>query len=416
VFFRKECTRPYEVPSEVTDSQLPRLPRVGFSRDIRFLAIARLVSEIGDEIALIALLFRLKDSGTGAVSLLLAVFAATRILLAPVSGLVVDRIPTRRLIASVSVGQAIVAILLSASQGWIVYPLVFLLAIGGSMIGPAWQSFVAHIVPVEQLSRTYAFIQSYRSIAIVAGAGIGGFIVNRFGSNTALLIDAATFLIVGVIGFTLQQQRSPGGRHEGAKGMAKGFIAFIRSPVLRGSLLLLASFNMSAGVIEVLSVFLVTDELGGSASDYGLILGSLGASMFLTGFVLSRHRPKGRDTTLLMASALLSAAGMAAYGLSIGIWSAATAFFVNGIGLSGLHIFGTPILVRHTKEAERGRVFAASSSVTMGGMLLATGVAGAVGEIFPPRPIIIFAAGICGLTALVVGVQIRKHDVMPAPE
>lgn len=395
---------------------MPKGPRVRFSRDIHFLAIARLVSEIGDEIALIALLFRLKDSGTGAVSLLLAVFAMTRILIAPVGGLVVDRIPTRRLIASVSVGQAIVAILLSASQGWTTYLLVFFLAVGGSIIGPAWQSFVAHVVPVEDLSRTYAFIQSYRSIAIVAGAGIGGFIVNRLGSNAALVVDAGTFLVVGIIGFTLQQQRSPGGYNDGAKGMAQGFKALVRSPILRGSLLLLASFNMSAGVIEVLSVFLVTDELGGSARDYGLILGSLGASMFLTGFVLSRRQPKGRDTTLLMASALLSACGMAAYGLSSGIWWAVAAFFVNGIGLSGLHIFGTPILVRHTKEAERGRVFAASSSVTMGGMLLATGVAGAVGEMFPPRPIIIFAAGICGLTALVVGMQIRKHDVVPVQE
>lgn len=401
---------------EVLSSHASRGPRVRFSRDIHFLAIARLVSEIGDEIALIALLFRLKDSGTGAVSLLLAVFAATRILIAPVSGLVVDRIPTRRLIASVSVGQAIVAILLSASQDWTIYLLVFLLAIGGSIIGPAWQSFLAHIVPVEDLSRTYAFIQSYRSIAIVAGAGIGGFIVNRLGSNAALVIDAGTFLVVGIIGFTLQQQRSPGGYDDGAKGMAQGFKALIRSPVLRGTLLLLTSFNMSAGAIEVLSVFLVTDELGGSARDYGLILGALGASMFLTGFVLSRRRPKGRDTTLLMASALFSSCGMAAYGLSSGVWWAVAAFFVNGIGLSGLHIFGTPILVRHTKESERGRVFAASSSVTMGGILLATGVAGAVGEIFPPRPIIILAAGICGLSALVVGMQIRKYDVLPVQE
>ncbi|NDC11649.1 MAG: MFS transporter [Actinobacteria bacterium] len=134
--------------------------------------------------------------------------------------------------------------------------------------------------------------------------------------------------------------------------------------------------------------------------------------MFLSGLVLSRHPLVGRDTTWLMVSALLSAAGMAAYGLSTGIWMAMAAFFLNGIGLSGLHIFGTPILVRHTKEQERGRVFAASSSVTMGGMLLATGVAGAIGELFPPRPIIVCAALVCGLNALIGGVQIRRYDTV----
>jgi len=383
-----------------------------FTRDIRMLAVARLISEMGDELALIALLFRLKDAGPGAVSALLGVFAATRILVAPVSGLVVDRVSTRRLIALVSLGQAVVAVLLSVTNGGMIFLLVFLLAVGGSIIGPAWNSFIAYVVPSEELSRTYAFIQSYRSLAIVTGAAVGGYIVERLGSSSALLIDAATFLFVGFIGATLQDERTPSSRREGVKGMAQGFAAFVRSPVLLWSLVLLASFNMSAGVIEVLSVFLVTDELGGSASDYGLILGSLGASMFLSGLVLSRHPLVGRDTTWLMVSALLSAAGMAAYGLSTGIWMAMAAFFLNGIGLSGLHIFGTPILVRHTKEQERGRVFAASSSVTMGGMLLATGVAGAIGELFPPRPIIVCAALVCGLNALIGGAQIRRHDTV----
>lgn len=365
---------------------------------------------MGDELALIALLFRLKDSGPGAVSALLGVFAATRILLAPVSGLVVDRVPTRRLIALVSLGQAAVAILLSVTNGGMIFPLVFLLAVGGSIIGPAWNSFIAYVVPAEELSRTYAFIQARRSLAIVTGAGIGGFVVDRVGSSGAMIVDAATFLFVGAIGVTLQQERSATSRREGTKGMTRGFVVFLRSPVLRWSLILLASFNMSAGVIEVLSVFLVTNELGGSAGDYGLVLGSLGASMFLTGFVLSRYRPTGPDTSLLMVSALISAAGMAAYGLSRGLWWALAAFFLNGIGLSGLHVFGTPILVRHTKDEERGRVFAASSSVTMGGVLLATGVAGAIGELFPPRPIIVCAALVCGLNALIGGVQIRRHD------
>lgn len=365
---------------------------------------------MGDELALIALLFRLKDSGPGAVSALLGVFAATRILLAPVSGLVVDRVPTRRLIALVSLGQAAVAILLSVTNGGMIFPLVFLLAVGGSIIGPAWNSFIAYVVPAEELSRTYAFIQARRSLAIVTGAGIGGFVVDRVGSSGAMIVDAATFLFVGAIGVTLQQERSATSRREGTKGMTRGFVVFLRSPVLRWSLILLASFNMSAGVIEVLSVFLVTNELGGSAGDYGLVLGSLGASTFLTGFVLSRYRPTGPDTSLLMVSALISAAGMAAYGLSRGLWWALAAFFLNGIGLSGLHVFGTPILVRHTKDEERGRVFAASSSVTMGGVLLATGVAGAIGELFPPRPIIVCAALVCGLNALIGGVQIRRHD------
>ena len=365
---------------------------------------------MGDELALIALIFRLKESGTGAVSLLLAVFAATRILLAPFSGSIVDQFATRPLITVVSMMQFSVALILAVVDGWITYPLVFFLALGASIVGPAWQTFIAHVVPPERLSRTYAFIQSYRSIAIVAGAGLGGFIVARFGSRTALVVDAATFIFVGAVAATLSAQRIPAEKPRGVMGVTRGFVVFVRNPTLRWSLILLASFNMAAGVSEVLSAFFVTDELGGSASDYGLILGSLGASMFLSGMILSRYTPNAKDTSLLTVSATICALGMVAYGLSFNVPTAIAAFAINGIGMTGLHSFGTPILIRNTNEEERGRVFAASSSVTMGGMLIATGIAGAFGELFPPRPILISAALACLAFAMIGGFQVQRHD------
>jgi len=190
----------------------------------------------------------------------------------------------------------------------------------------------------------------------------------------------------------------------------RGFISIVTRPVLRWSLVLLASFNMSAGVVEVLGVFVVTERLGGTAADYGLILAALGISMLLASLVLSRVQIRLAESSSLMASALTSSVGMLAYGLSPSVPVAVLAFFVNGIGLTGLHVFGTPILVRHTAEVERGRVFAASSSVTMGGMLIATGVAGAIGSIFPPQDVVVAAALISALLAVISGTMIRNHD------
>jgi MFS family permease len=391
-------------------------PQRKFPRDIRAIAIARLISEMGDELALIALLFRLKDSGPRAVSLLIGLFAAARILLAPISGTIVDRFPTRRLIGIVSCGQFVITGVLAFTQGHLLYPLVFLLAVGGSIVGPAWQSFIAHVIPTDRLSTVYAFIQSYRAIAVVAGAGVGGFVVDTFGSRTALLVNASTFLFVGAVAISLQSERRPRGYPAAGRDMVRGFLSLLRQPVLRWSLILLASFNMSAGVIEVLSVFLITDEMGGSAADYGIVLGSLGASMALTGMVLSRMRLRAHDTTLLIASAVLSAIGMMSYSLSPSIPIAVAAFFINGAGLTGLHVFGTPVLVRHTKEEERGRIFAASSSITTGGILLASGIAGAVAEFVPTRPVIMIAAFTCLASAFFSGARIRHHDKSGANE
>ncbi|NDE60299.1 MAG: MFS transporter, partial [Acidimicrobiia bacterium] len=46
------------------------------------------------------------------------------------------------------------------------------------------------LVPADDLSRTYAFIQAHRSMAIVLGAGLGGYLVELFGSSVSLMIDA----------------------------------------------------------------------------------------------------------------------------------------------------------------------------------------------------------------------------------
>jgi MFS family permease len=374
------------------------------------MATARLVSEMGDELALIALLFRLKDSGPIAVSALLATFAATRILLAPVSGMIVDRLATRRLIVTVSCGQFLVTLMLALADGLSLYFLVFVSAIGGSIIGPTWQSYVASVVPRERLSNTYAFIQSFRSVAIVCGAGLGGLLVDALGSRWALAINALTFLYVAVVGATLQSERTPGDRIRDHSELMQGFLVLFKNPVLRWSLVLLASFNMSAGVIEVMGVFLVTEDLGGGARDYGLVVGSLGVSMVVTGAVLSRIKTSARDASMLMFSAFASAFGMVIYGLSPNVTTAMAAFLMNGAGLTGLHVFGTPIVVRNTHESERGRVFAATSSVTTAGVLLATGVAGAVGTTFPARQVIVCSALLCVVGALVGGTSIRRSD------
>ena len=385
-------------------------------RDVRVIALARLISESGDEIALIALLFQVKSSGPAAISAIFALYALSRILLAPYSGSVADRFSTKRLIITVSLAQTAVAICLAFSHGAVLYVLVFLLALGATIIGPAWQALIPTLVPSDELSRTYAFIQTHRSFAIIIGSAIGGFLVQKFNPSTALLIDAVSFLAVGVFAFTLQNDRKPGLLKLSRRESVQGFKQLISSPVLVSSIVLLAAFNMSAGVNEVLGVFLVTDILQGSASQYGLVMASLGVSMVATGFVLSRASINTRDTTCLIISAATSALGMFVYGISPNVYVAMLAFGINGIGLSGLHAFGTPIIVRHTREEERGRVFAASSSITTPGTLLSTGIAGSLGSIVPVRIAISGAALICGFSALIAGSRIIRTEKKLAAE
>jgi MFS family permease len=104
------------------------------------------------------------------------------------------------------------------------------------------------------------------------------------------------------------------------------------------------------------------------------------------------------------------------YGFSPNIYIAMAAFWINGAGLMGLHVFAMPIIIRHTSDNERGRVFAASSSLTTGGTLLSTGIAGSIGTIVPIRLAISCSALICGISALIAGSRIIRTEKNLATE
>jgi len=137
-----------------TDSRL--------SRDVYRVATARLISEIGDQVALIALLFRVKDLGPWAVSGVFAAGAATRMVAAPWSGLVVDRFRARPLIRLVSILQALVCCALAVASGPVIYLLVILLSIGTTIVLPAWQALIPKMVDPNDLPRAYSTVQTFR--------------------------------------------------------------------------------------------------------------------------------------------------------------------------------------------------------------------------------------------------------------
>lgn len=380
-----------------------RRPRLRFGRDVYVVAVSRLVSEVGDEMAFIALLFRVKDRGSLAVAALFACGALARIALAPLAGSIVDRFPTRSLIRWVSIMQALLCLVLTQVDGVAIYPLVLMLALGGSIVNPAWQAFIPTAVSAEDYPQVLAVLQAYRSLAMLGGAGLGGLIVDALGVDAALLIDGGTFLTVLALTFVLVHNRVIEGARIGRRTAMRGFRVLFENKLLRALLVMLSVFNLCIGVIEVVGIFLVTDVLGGSATAYGAVNLCAGASMFVSGYALSRWKPRIERTRIVVVSALVAAAAVVLYAASPFVWVCGLAMVINGIGMSGLNVYMMPIMVDNTLDAERGRVLAASGSITQFGFLVSLTVAGAAGKIWSPRLLIAVGGVACLVSILVNG-------------
>ncbi|MFA5775657.1 MAG: MFS transporter [Ilumatobacteraceae bacterium] len=379
-------------------------------RDVYRVATARLISEIGDEMVFIALLFRVKDSGTWAVAALFACGALSRVLLSPVAGYLVDKFPTRSLIRVVAIVMAGASVALIPARGPALYALVVVLGIGQAIVMPAWAAYVPVLVEKELLPQAYAVIQTYRSIAIVAGAGLGGFIVGIIGSTAAFLIDASTFLAVAAITIGLVTERAArGDSTEKIKAMA-GFSAIRKSQVLMALVIMLTVFNTCIGVVEVSGVFLIADILGGGPVAFGIMSLLFGLTMLIVGRLVSKYKTERSHTSIVIAAAVCASLGVLVYAASPNLWVAGLANVVIGIGMAGLNIFVMPIIVEHSNQEERGRVHAVMGAFTTAGFGIALAISSVAGGVFSARTVIA-SGGVACLASLVFSGPRLKRNV-----
>src|SRR6266540_2226770 len=119
------------------------------NRDLWIAVVARAVSLLGDEAALVALTLRLHDGGSGAwwIAVLFVAGMAPLVLLAP--------------IAVLGAGQAV--------------------------NGATWQALLPSIVGADQLPAAIGMSQAVRTAAGIAAPAVGGALTGLYGARVPLL-------------------------------------------------------------------------------------------------------------------------------------------------------------------------------------------------------------------------------------
>ena len=169
---------------------------------IRVIAVARAVSLLGDELAIFALLLREKHNGGGALSIaaILGAGQLRLILLSPWAGTLADRVPVRRLAPNVNVIQALLAALLAFNAPLFVsLVLICLIGVGQAFTAPAWSATLPELVGKEAMPRAMSLMMASYALAGIAGPGIAGIMVSKFGYITPMITNAATFAVLAIV-------------------------------------------------------------------------------------------------------------------------------------------------------------------------------------------------------------------------
>lgn len=176
------------------------------------LATSRFISNVGNGISPVALAFGVLalPGATGKdLSIVMAARMFPMIALMLFGGVVGDRFKRNRIVGGADVlGSAFAAVsavsLIAGNSS------VFLLALMGALFGvlnalwwPAMSGVLPEILPKEKLQHGNAIIALTTNIGYVGGALLGGILVTAFGSGWALLVDAISFFVAGVIVWNL---------------------------------------------------------------------------------------------------------------------------------------------------------------------------------------------------------------------
>jgi DHA3 family macrolide efflux protein-like MFS transporter len=298
--------------------------RLLFTRDFGLLWLSQLVSQVGDGVSNLALLwFVYSITGSPVKTTIIGLLhTIPPIVLGPLIGVYVDRLPKKFFLIGSNVFRAMLIGIIPCAVSTdtftvnLLYVLVLLDAVAMATFSPALTSSVPLIVPRAQFTAANALIQSTTSLGIIFGPALSGVGIALFGSQDVLCLNAATYcvaaLCLGLVRLgTLQPSAGPkkiGGSvwHDLREGLA---YVVIKQRVI---LLLVATagcYAFGASALTTLFPVFAKKLLGLGPVEVGYLWSALGVGLLLMSMALLRFTEWDlSDRTRIIAGACVASA------------------------------------------------------------------------------------------------------------
>lgn len=313
-----------------------------FNRNFTLLLLGQVFSLIGNYTLKFALsIYVLERTGSAAIFAgLLAVATVPQVLLAPIGGLLADRLNRRNMMVALDALSGTAVFLTFLGSGGLhetggfhvmsqegpslllIGILQVVLGILGAFESPTVQACVPQMQTGENLLKGNAAVSQIQAVAGLVTPFLGSLFYTAFGIRPVLAVCAACFFLTALLEcfIRLSHQKRPGGQKirqilRQDLGESMDFLLKKRPEVFRLLLLAaLASFFV-VGTAVVGLPFLVRNVLGLSANHYGaaesLMGGASVAGALAVGMLAGRLREKGLQSLLIAVGAVLIPAGAA---------------------------------------------------------------------------------------------------------
>jgi MFS family permease len=278
------------------------------------LLVSYTLNELGDSVGIVALAILVFDR-TGDVAATSAFFIVGKFLpalLAPALTARMDQLALRRSLPLIYVFEAAVfAVLAYLAHGHFVLALVLLLAlIDGSLAitarGLTRGAVGAVLEPAGMLKEGNALMNMGFALSSVGGAALAGLLVAEFGLSTALLVDAASFLVIALLLVSTRGLPAASVDHQPWRERLGDGLRFVRShrPIrllLAGQAVALVLFTL---VIPI-EVIYAKESLGTTDAGFGILIASWGAGIVVGSLIYLLVRARSPLALIVVSTAAI---------------------------------------------------------------------------------------------------------------
>jgi MFS family permease len=323
----------------------------------------------------------------------LALQFAPAMVLAPLGGVLADRVDKRKVLMVAQVGamaQAIILFVLTVTgvvEIWHVMVLATMLGFVSAVEMPVRQSFAAELVPRRDLMNAIALNSASFNLARVVGPAVAGLALAFFGPAFNFGVNAVSYLAV-LLGLwrmdpdKLHRAERPDRFESVRSSLAEGFRYAVRTPTVLWPLVLLggmATFGMN---FQTLLPLFARNTLGLGAEGYGALFATMGAGSLVGSLGLAFAGSRRPMLGLMLAGG----ASFVVFVLLLGLTRTPLAAYplIGVIGLSSMVMVNTiNVTIQHSVPNElRGRVMSLYVTVFAGSAPFGGFFAGAVAEIW----------------------------------
>ncbi|MFK0167004.1 MFS transporter [Rhizobium sp. NPDC090279] len=409
------------LPVSLTPLATPRLRR---------LLAAQVPSDLADWldfVALSALVAFQWQLGPGAVASLTLALALPYVVLAPVVGVLVDRMDQRTLLIASNILRSIAtAAFVLAPNLLVLLVFVILKSSADALFTPAKQAAIPLLTAPDQLLSANSLSHMINQLTKIVGPALGGVLIVFLELQQIFLANAGLSLIAALILLGLPNGLRSSHTNTARRKFSQEFIDGIRhirnKPLLATAILAMAFGFFLIFLYDGLIALLVK-EIGFSSALLGASVASAGAGGVVGSLLLGQFCEKRDPFQLMIASGLAGGVLIALMGhvgrgdIMMPPLVFCVLLFATGVASAGLFVPYRVVLQKETPPELIGRVAAVGEGLSAAAMMTAPPIGAGLAEIAgvsAPYLVSGYATAIFALMLLCVRRRIDKRDELMA--